>query len=62
MNNKKAFPVRMYILGSVLTALLFVMLILMYSSSKAQGYTSILQMIQANFVGLEVSSPDQAAP
>lgn len=52
----------MYVLGSVLTALLLVMLIMMYSSSRAQGYTSILQMIQSNFAGLEASSPVESSP
>lgn len=52
----------MYVLGSVLMALLLVMLIMMYSSSRAQGYTSILQMIQSNFAGLEVSSPVESSP
>ena len=62
MKNKKTIPVRMYVLGSVLTALLLVMLIMMYSSSRAQGYTSILQMIQSNFSGLEVSGPVESSP
>ena len=62
MKNKKTIHVRMYVLGYVLTALLLVMLIMMYSSSRAQGYTSILQMIQSNFAGLEVSSPVESSP
>ena len=53
MKNKKTFPAKTYILLSVLIALLMVAAI--YSSSKAQGYPSVLQMIEANFVGLDVS-------